>query len=265
MLHKITSPANPIVKMLKSLHAKKGREETGLFLAEGARLAAEAGDLGVWPDTMMYADASAGMNAGLIKCASAAGARCIETSAKVLGQISRRDNPQTLICAYRQFETGLARLDVGTERLWLALEQVRDPGNLGSVLRTADAAGAGGVILIGKTCDPFSVESVRASMGAIFATPFAQASLPDFSAWAKQNKMRVVGTSLRGTTRHDEPAADGAVVLMMGNEQAGLTAEAERACDALVRIPMRGKADSLNLAAASAVMLYDFWRRRDYV
>jgi TrmH family RNA methyltransferase len=265
MLHKITSPANPLVKTMKSLHAKKGRAESGLFLAEGARLAAEAGDAGVWPEIMMFAETALGrpQSAKLIERAGAAGARCIATSESVLSGIAKRENPQTIVSAYRKWDTNLDRLAAGG-KLWLVLERVRDPGNLGTVLRTADAAGAGGVILIGETCDPFSVESVRASMGAIFATPFAQTDLAGFTAWAKKNAVKVFGTSLRGTTRHDVPPAEGAVALMMGNEQSGLTDEGEAACDALVRIPMAGKADSLNLAAASAVMIYDFWRRRGY-
>src|SRR5262245_13240672 len=176
MAHQITSASNPLIKTLKSLHAKKGREETGLFLAEGARLAIEAADLGVWPDIIAYSEEAraAAPVATLIERADKAGIRCIETSARVLGQVSRRDNPQTLISAYRRLDTGLQRLNGRSDRLFVALEQVRDPGNLGTVLRTADAAGAGGVILVGKTCDPFSVEAVRASMGAIFAVAFAQ-------------------------------------------------------------------------------------------
>jgi TrmH family RNA methyltransferase len=266
MLHKITSPANPLVKTLKSLNAKKGRNEHGLFLAEGARLAAEAADLGVWPRIMIFAPTALERpaSAKLIKRAEAAGVQCVETKEAVLSGLARRDNPQTIIGAYPIFDTALSRLSASKPALWVALERVRDPGNLGTVLRTADAAGAAGVILIGETCDPFSVEAVRASMGAIFSTPFAQAGLPEFSAWTRKNRMRVVGASLRGTMRHDEPPAEGAIVLMMGNEQSGLTEEGEAACDDLVKIPMAGKADSLNLAASTAVILYDFWRRRGY-
>jgi TrmH family RNA methyltransferase len=251
---------------MKSLHAKKGRLENGLFLAEGARLAIEAADLGVWPEILMFAEEAraAGPVARLLDRAAKTGVRCIETSEKVLTQISRRDNPQMLISAYRKLDTALAHLDASGAKLWIALEQVRDPGNLGTVLRTADAAGVAGVILLGHTCDPFSVEAVRASMGAIFATPFAQAELDAFGAWAKQNRLRVIGTDLTAAQRHDEPEAGGGVVLMMGNEQEGLTDRGRALCDELVRIPMAGKADSLNLAAATAVITYDFWRRRGY-
>ncbi|MGE3302870.1 MAG: TrmH family RNA methyltransferase [Hyphomonadaceae bacterium] len=226
----------------------------------------EAADLGVWPKVLMAAEEALERPAVrlLVKRAEAAGAQCVRTRESVLGQIARRENPQTVIAAYAPLDTALAALPKRKSGLYAALEQVRDPGNLGTILRTADAAGVSGVILIGNTCDPFSVEAVRASMGAIFAQPFAQAGLAEFSAWARTLGLSVIGTSLHGEIRHDAPEAEGGVVLMMGNEQAGLSPEAETACDALVRIPMAGKADSLNLAAAAAVMIYDFWRRRGY-
>ncbi|HVY02423.1 MAG TPA: RNA methyltransferase [Caulobacterales bacterium] len=266
MLHKVSSAANPLVKMLKSLHAKKGRAETGLFLAEGARLVEEAAQLGKWPDVLALAPPALerGQTRALVARAEAAGVRCLETSEAVLGQIAKRDNPQTMIGAYRRFDTALARLEAKPGQLWVALEAVRDPGNLGTILRTADAAGAAGVILVGGTCDPFSVEAVRASMGAIFAAPFAQTDLVALDAWRRAGALPLFGASLNGRARHDEAPAEGGAILLLGNEQAGLSPEAEALCDALVRLPMRGKADSLNLAAAAAILLYDFWRRRGY-
>ena len=266
MLHKVSSAANPLVKMLKALHGKKGRAESGLFLAEGARLVEEAAQLGKWPDVLAVAAPALdrAQTQGLIARAEAAGVRCIETSESVISAITKRDNPQTMIGAYRRLDTGLARLTPKPGQLWIALEAVRDPGNLGTILRTADAAGAAGVVLIGGTCDPFSVEAVRASMGAIFATPFAQTDLADLDAWRRASKLPMIGASLKGRARHDEPSAEGGAILLLGNEQQGLTAEAEALCDTLVKLPMRGKADSLNLAAAAAILLYDFWRRRGY-
>jgi TrmH family RNA methyltransferase len=266
MLHKVSSAANPLVKMLKGLHAKKGRAETGLFLAEGARLIEEAAQLGKWPDILAVAAPALErrQSVDLLARAEASGVRCIETSEAVLAQIARRDNPQTMIGAYRRPDTALTHLSARPGQLWLALEAVRDPGNLGSILRTADAAGAAGVVLVGVTCDPFSVEAVRASMGAIFATPFAQTDLGELQAWRRAGGLPMFGASLNARARHDEPRAAGGAVLLLGNEQAGLTPGAEAACDSLIRVPMRGRADSLNLAAAAAIVLYDFWRRRGY-
>lgn len=263
MTHRVTSAANPLVKMLKSLHAKKGRAETGLFLAEGARLASEAAELGYWPDVMAFSAAALERPQvhGLVGEAEQRGVRCIETTEDLLAQIAKRDNPQTLIGGYRQREAELAELQGD---FFVALEGVRDPGNLGTILRTADSVGANGVVLIGQTCDPFSVEAVRASMGSIFALPFARASFEETAAWAKARDLQIVGTSLKGQKPHDAFDAAKPTMILMGNEQSGLPAEMEARCDALVRIPMRGRADSLNLAAATAVMLYDLWRRRGY-
>jgi TrmH family RNA methyltransferase len=263
MAHKITSAANPLIKMLKGLHAKKGRVETGLFLAEGARLAVEAADLGVWPKWLAFSDA-ANMRpqvTALVAQAEARGVRCVETSEAILAAISKRDNPQTVIGAYQQSLTPLDEIDGA---LIIALEGVRDPGNLGTILRTADSVGAGGVVLIGQSCDPFSVEAVRASMGSIFAVKLARAEFSDLNAHTRARSALIIGASLKGRPLGEGAQIGARTVLLMGNEQSGLPEEMEAACDALARIPMQGRADSLNLAVATAVMAYDLWRRRGY-
>ncbi len=263
MPHLVTSAANPLVKMLKALHAKKGRAETGLFLAEGARLAVEAAEIGIWPEVLAFSESAMSRPRvrALVEEGEARGVRCIEAPEALLAQIAKRDNPQTVLGAYRQRSAELAEL---RGDFFVALDGVRDPGNLGTIMRTADAVGANGVILIGQTCDPFSIEAVRASMGSIFALPFARASFEDVSAWRRANGVLMVGTSLKGHAPHDAFNAARPVIILMGNEQSGLSEVMETQCDALVRIPMRGRADSLNLAAATAVMLYDVWRRRGY-
>jgi RNA methyltransferase, TrmH family len=263
MAHQITSPSNPLIKTLKSLHAKKGRAETGLFLAEGARLTVEAADLGVWPEILVYSPAALSRDQvrKLLNEAEARRLRVIETSESVLAQISKRDNPQTVIGAYKQ---RLAPLDELEGETIVALEGVRDPGNLGTILRTADSTGANGVVLLGETCDPFSVEAVRASMGSIFAVKLARASFDELLRYKGARGAEMIGASLKGASLDATLAAPARTIVLMGNEQSGLPPEMEAACDLLVRLPMRGRADSLNLAAATAVMLYDLWRRRGY-
>jgi RNA methyltransferase, TrmH family len=263
---RITSPANPMVKMLKSLHAKKGRAESGLFLAEGARLASEAAELNVWPQVLALS--SAALERPQVKKlaqeAAAAGARVLEMNENLLGQIAKRDNPQTVIGAYRQRLTPLDALRLPEDALVVALDGVRDPGNFGTIVRTADSVGAHAVILVGQTCDPFSVEAVRATMGSIFAMPLARADFESFNVWRKARGLSLAGASLKGAAPHEAAPADTPLCIFMGNEQSGLSPEMEAACDALVRIPMKGRADSLNLAIATGVMLYDVWRRRGY-
>ncbi len=263
MVHVITSAANPLIKRMKSLHTKKGRSETGLFLAEGARLALEAAELNFWPETLLYAPAALArpQMRSLLEQTAARGVRTVETSESILAQVSKRDNPQTVIGAYRQLITPLENVDGD---MIVALEGVRDPGNFGTIMRTADSVGAAGVVLVGETCDPFSVEAVRATMGSIFAVKIARASFEQLTAFAKARGAALIGASLKGAVFDaDQPAPKRAIVLM-GNEQSGLSAAQENACDLLVKLPMRGRADSLNLGVATGIMLYDLWRRRGY-
>jgi TrmH family RNA methyltransferase len=182
----------------------------------------------------------------------------------VLAGISKKDNPQTMIGAYRQRFATLDALRPQSPALVVALESVRDPGNFGTIVRTADAAGCDAVVLLGACCDPFSVEAVRATMGSIFAAPIVRTELGAFDAWRRARGMTLIGGSLNGKAPDDTLDVAGDTALLMGNEQAGLTDEAEAACDRLVQIPMRGRADSLNLAIATGVLIYDVWRRRDY-
>jgi TrmH family RNA methyltransferase len=265
-LEHISSPANDTVKLLKSLDRKKARGETGLFLAEGARLAEEALNRG-WSPAYVLAGIAAlerPQTAALLGRLKQAGARTLTASEKVLAAVARKDNPQTIVTAFRQRLTSLSELPTDGARRWVALYEVRDPGNLGAVIRTADAAGCDGVILLGQTCDPFSVEAVRATMGSLFAMPIATADFAEFNAWRRQAGARMVAASMRGSHAHDNADFGARSVVLMGNEQAGLPQDVEAQCDELVRIPMMGAADSLNLASAASVMIYEVWRRRSY-
>lgn len=270
MIQTITSPSNPTVKMLKSLHLKKGRADTGLFLGEGLRLATEAAEMGRWPEWLAVSSAGwqrAGVRT-LIDAAVKRGVKVLETNEAILAAIAKRDNPQTVIGAWRQHFAALDDLappaHARGDALVIALDGVRDPGNLGTILRTADSIGATGVVLTGAPCDPFSVEAVRASMGSLFAVKLVKTSLEVLSTWRRAQGMIMVGTHLRGAQRHDETPIDRGVVVLMGTEQTGLDETAAAACDVLVKIPMRGRADSLNLAIATSVIAYDIWRRRGY-
>jgi TrmH family RNA methyltransferase len=174
----------------------------------------------------------------------------------ILEKISRRDNPQTVLGVFDQVYTALSAIQPATAPAWVALEQVRDPGNLGTIIRTADAAGCGGVILIGDCVDPFSVEAVRATMGSVFAVAIARATPAEFLAWRQIWPGSVIGTRLDATVGHHDAAVKYPALILMGNEQAGLTDALAEACDVNVKIPMRGRADSLNLAVATGIMVY---------
>ncbi len=258
MPRQVTAFSNSTVKRLRSLRDKKARREEGLFLAEGLRIVAEARDSGRLPEIIAFSAEGAKhpLAAEIIAASEAQGAEAIEVSPDLLSKMSGKDNPQMLLAAYRQQDTSLARIDRGTAPLWIVAQALRDPGNLGTILRTSDAAGAGGLILVDDSADPFSVEAVRASMGALFTQDIATARWPEFVAWLRSGDGQLVGTSLKATQDYLEADYQPPCFLLIGNEQQGLPADYEAECDSLVKIPMAGRADSLNAAMAAAVMAF---------
>ena len=254
----ITSLTNDTVKAVRALHMRKEREATGTFLAEGLKFIGEALDQGRAPRMLLV-----GQDARphpLLDRAKAetirAGGEIVVVTHPILEKISRRDNPQTVLGVFEQAYAPLDSLNPASAPCWVALEQVRDPGNLGTIIRTADSAGCGGVILIGDCVDPFSVEAVRATMGSVFAVTISKATREEFLAWRAQWPGSVIGTRLDATHGYRDSPVRYPALILMGNEQAGLTDELAAACDLNVKIPMRGRADSLNLAIATGIMVY---------
>ncbi len=262
----ITSFSNAIVKRLRSLRDKKARCEEGLFLAEGLRIIAEARISGRLPEIIAFSAAGAAhpLASEIIAAAEAAGGEAIETTSDILTKMSGKENSQLVLGAYRQQPATLAAIDRAAAPLWLCAQALRDPGNIGTILRTGDAVGAGGLVLIDECADPFSVEAVRASMGAIFTQKVAQARWDEFLPWLRSGSGQLVGTSLKTDTDYLAARYDQPCFLLIGNEQQGLPADYEAECDLLVKIPMAGRADSLNAAVAAAVMAFQVkasWRR----
>lgn len=252
---RITSLANPLVKAVRALHQRKARSETNLFLAEGQKLVRDALEAG-WPPTMVVAIESDGAetSAQVAAQARAAGADILFVSGPVMEKLARRDNPQTVLGVFEQRFCPLPTLQSGTV---VALEGPRDPGNVGTVVRTADALGAAGVVLIGASADPFGVEAVRATMGSIFHVPLARVEADAFARWLASFPGAAIGTHLNGTADIRTLAPREPQVLLMGTEQAGLTDELASRCETLVTIAMAGRADSLNLAVATGIALYE--------
>jgi TrmH family RNA methyltransferase len=258
MVRQVTAFSNATVKLLRSLRDKKARRTEGLFLAEGLRILTEARDSGCLPEIVAFSAEGAKhpLAAEIIAATEAAGGDAIETTPDILSKMSGKDNPQMLLGAYRQPETSLGAIDRNAAPLWIVAQALRDPGNIGTILRTGDAAGAGGLILIDDSADPFSVEAVRASMGALFTQTIATARWPEFLAWLRSESGQLVGTSLKATNDYLEAEYRQPCFLLIGNEQQGLPADYEAECDLLVKIPMAGRADSLNAAMATAVMAF---------
>ncbi len=173
----ITSLQNDRVKAIRALEMRKVRKETGLFVAEGTSILVTAREHGFIPETLVYraGTAASGIARGLVAWSLEAGAECLEVSEAVLGKLASKDNPQSMLAVFRQrWADAAPAAKIDRAQLWLALEEVRDPGNLGTIIRTADAVGASGVILIGQSCDPYSRECARATMGSIFAVPLVK-------------------------------------------------------------------------------------------
>ncbi|WP_340264510.1 TrmH family RNA methyltransferase [Sphingobium mellinum] len=262
MAREITGFSNPLVKRVRSLREKKFRKAEGLFLAEGLRILTEAREEGVLPEMLFHAGSTHPLAVELIAAMEAAGGDVIETTPDILSKISGKDNPQAVVGVYRDRLTPLDQLDRTRADLWIVAQSLRDPGNLGTILRTGDAVGAGGLILVDDCVDPFSVESVRASMGALFTQSITQARWNDFLHWLRQGPGELIGTSLKATHDYQEPRYQSPCFLLVGNEAQGLPEAYEAECDLLVKMPMLGKADSLNAAVACAVMAYELLNQK---
>ncbi|VVT19793.1 TrmH family RNA methyltransferase [Erythrobacter sp. EC-HK427] len=255
----ITGYSNPTVKYLRSLRDKKYRKREGKFLAEGLRLLTDARECGRIPEVLVMAekrDPHPLLDA-LEAAVAAAGGEVIETPPDILGKITGKDNPQSVAGVFAEFDTSLGQLDRNAAPIWLVAQALRDPGNLGTMLRTGDAIGAGGLLLIDDCADPFSVEAVRASMGAVFTQAIAQARWEEFLPWLRGGAGQLVAASLRDAVPYRGAPYASPCFVMVGNESQGLPEAYEAACDLRVTMPMKGRADSLNAAVAAAVLGYE--------
>jgi RNA methyltransferase, TrmH family len=265
MIQDVSSPQNPLIKLAKSLDRKKARLETGLFLAEGARHVREGLDQGWALDCLLFSAPAEvrSSTSNLVDDALEHGARVVRVSPKVMEAIAKRENAQSVIGLFRH---RLHTLDDITKLPFIiALERIKDPGNLGTIMRTLDSVGGGAIVLLEESCDPFSIEAVRASMGSVFAARLVKTDFETFNAWRRTHGFLMFGTSLKGSNRHTDTQFGSKTVLLMGNEQSGMPDDWAASCDGLVRLPMAGRADSLNLAIATAVTAYEIWRQRDFV
>ncbi len=259
MPREITGFSNPLVKQVRALREKKHRKSSGLFLAEGLRILQEARERNILPE-MLWFSSTAPRNAlttELIADVEAAGGEAFATSDEIISKISGKENPGAVIGIYKEFLTPLDKIDRSASAIWLVAERLRDPGNLGTILRTGDAVGAGGLILIDDCTDPFSVEAVRASMGAVFTQTIATASWSAFVEWFRSGAGQLVATSLNESSDYQSISYAAPTFLLIGNESQGLPLDYERECDLRVKIPMMGRADSLNAAMACAVVAYE--------
>ena len=241
----VTSPQNPTIKLIRSLSEKKFRQETGLFVAEGWDMLDRARKAGWTPEHLVSTEPISAWGQ----------TRPILVTAKIMEGLSGQNNPHNVIATFGQRYVG----EVTPNGVWVALEDMRDPGNLGTIIRTADAVAASGVILVGQSCDPYSGDCVRATTGSIFGVPLVRMEMEAFIAYCKSWPGDVVGTHLKATEDFKR-TYKAPTLLVMGSERRGLSEELVAACKTLVHISMPGGAESLNVATATALMLYELRR-----
>lgn len=255
----ITSLSNPKVKHARSLRQHKGREESGSFLVEGIHPVGAAVEAGAELGMVFYApDFLDSLFAHeLIERLKLQGVACYATSGEVFASLADKDNPQGILAVARKTQISLVDLTAENFTWGVALVSPQDPGNLGAILRTIDAVGADGLLLLENSVDAYHPSAVRASMGAIFRHPVVESSFAEFAQWARRLGYHVYGSSAHATLDYRQVEHfQGPTILMMGSEREGLTSAQTAVCEAILRLPMRGKVTSLNLAVAAGILMY---------
>jgi RNA methyltransferase, TrmH family len=260
----ITSMQNDRVKDLVRLRQRRHRDETGRFVVEGYRELLRAGDAGLVPETLytcpeLFLGSS---EPRLIERLASAGAEVVQLAEGPFRKTSYRDRPEGLLAVFTQFQTQLASLSPPDDALVLVAESIEKPGNLGTMLRTADAVGADAVIVCDPTTDPFNPNVVRASTGTLFTTALAVASTAETIDWLRANGISIAAATPDTDLLVWDADLRGAVAVVVGSEQYGLSAAWLEAADTRVRIPMAGVADSLNAAMAAGIALFEARRQR---
>ncbi len=255
----ITSRSNPKIKSIRALKHRKTRQKTGTYLVEGIHHVGEAVEAGAQIEAIYYAPdlLKSEYAFNLIENQTSSGVPCYPTSTDVFNSITAKENPQGILIVVRQLESKMEDLAPHNFPWGVALVSPQDPGNLGTILRTIDAVGASGLLLIDAGIDPYHPSAVRASMGAIFWYPVVKSSLTDFRSWVQEHNYHVYGTSASGDTdylsvgRYELPC-----ILLMGSERKGLSHEYTQLCEQVISLPMVARASSLNLGVAAGVLLY---------
>jgi len=260
----ISSRSNPAVKAIRALSSRKQRDNTGRFFVEGLHLVAAAVQQHAQVETCVVAPEllTSAFGRELARSLIHSGAHMTEVTAEVFQSLATKEQAQGIgIVAHQRWQE-LARVRPEAGQCWVALDTVQYPGNLGTILRTCDAVGGAGVILLGNTTDPYDPSAVRASMGAIFSQRLARASFAEFGAWCGRQHITVVGTSPAAELDYRGLDYQPPLVLLMGSEPRGLSREQQALCDVMVNIPMVGHSDSLNLAVATGIMLYEVFNQQ---
>jgi len=262
----IQSAANPLIKRIRALENRRERERAGMFWVEGIAPVWSAVESGAAIDTLIIAPdllTSTGARE-MVAAAQAKGVRVTEVSGDLFARLAAREHPSGLGAVVQMTRRTLDDLIVIPDALFVALDAVGNPGNLGTILRTADAVGAHGAVLLGDSTDPYHASAVKASMGALFRVPVvAVSSVGTLLDWCHARGVGVVTTSAHAAVSHWEAVYPAPTLVLFGSEAQGLAPDVLAAGDLAVRIPMYGGVTSLNLAVAAGILLYEVRRTRD--
>lgn len=260
--------SHTLVKQLRQLRTPAERTRTGYYYIEGLHVVQRAYQSGVPLVLVVIVPTrlTTPAIATLVRQLRVAGLPVIEVSAADFDRISFKENRQGIGAVVRAQTTPIESVRPATTDLWVALDRVGNPGNLGAIMRTCDAVDCTGLLLLGDTADPYHPEAIRASMGALFSLQLVRTSFGDFTAWAQHHNYAVVGATPSATLDYRTLAYPSPLILLMGSERTGLSLEQQRSCTALTHIPMTGVSDSLNLAVSTSVILYEiFYQRQQHV
>jgi TrmH family RNA methyltransferase len=264
----ITSAQNPRFKALRSLRLRKYRQREGRFLIEGIRIVEEALTAGAPVETLVYAPELLVSDRARALLERLDPARHLVLSGDLFRTLSHRDDPQGIAATVRIEDPSLSEIPLLDDLLVIVAYQLRDPGNLGTIIRTADAAGATGVIVVEPSVDLYDPQAVRATMGSLFALPIVRlADETLLPGWVDDVRsaglpLQVVASSARAAQLHYEADYRRPLVLLVGSERHGLPQPMRESADIRVRLPMAGRATSLNVAAATAALVYEIIRQR---
>lgn len=259
----ISSAANPLIKRVRLLGDRRHRRREGAFVVRGIQPVWQAVEAGADIEVLIAApDLLRGPVAAMVADSEGRGVRVARLSGELFSRIADRDGPAGLAAIVRKRPASLDELLIQPDSVFVALHEAGNPGNLGTIIRTADATGAAGVILVGASTDPFDPAAVKASMGAIFSVPVATASTPgEFLGWCRAGGIALAVTSASGSGTFWDTRLPVPLAILLGSEGAGLPADLLAAGDLRLRIPMTGTAESLNLGVATGILLYEAWRQ----
>jgi len=264
---KISSLQNPRIKQLVKLRDRRPRDEAGVFLVEGYREVRRALERKISLTELYFSpEWFLGENEpALIEQARDAGAQIFELSKATFAKVAYRERPDGLLAVAPQWRRTLEELKLPAAPFLLVVEAIEKPGNLGTILRSADAAGCDAVIVCDPVTDIFNPNVVRASTGVLFSVPLVVAESASVHAWLKQKKIRIIATTPSAEALYTAADLRGPLAVIMGSEQYGLSEFWLKNSDLPVRIPMAGQADSLNVAMATIITLFEAVRQRTTV